>query len=244
VAYCEKCKKEYLTRECLRCRDNLKNNINYKNKKHANFLIRALASIIDSIIISLPIILIFGDYVSDILAGTIIILLWIFWQGQTPGKKVLNLKIVDENYSDIDTKTAIIRYAGYYLSLLTFFMGFTIIAFREDKRGLHDILAKTYVIHTDKEKTDYESDTADKIFAIIATFAITILIFIGFAMYQETKALNEMMYGTNDEKIIKQKKRQTIEQNEAMIDEINRANKEMTKAFQSINKNLFNAYQK
>jgi uncharacterized RDD family membrane protein YckC len=222
MATCEKCGNKYFSKECLACKYGVANkkrdnqyihneektkthNINYwKNKKHANFLIRFLATLIDTIIISIPITLISKEYIADAIVAIIIISFWIFWNGQTPGKKILNLKIVDENYFNINLKTAIIRYIGYYISILTFFIGFAIIAFRNDKKGLHDILAKTYVIHTDKEKTTYENDTSDKTFAIISIFIGVFLILYLITMYQQTKILNKMMYGTNNEKINKQ----------------------------------------
>ncbi|MFK5938913.1 MAG: RDD family protein [Sulfurimonas sp.] len=163
----------------------------------------------------------------------IIISLWTFWNGQTPGKKILNLKIVSEKYEKIDTKTAIIRYIGYYINILTLMTGFAIIAFREDKRGLHDIIAKTYVIHTDKEKTNFENDTADKIFAIISILSgISLIIFI-IITYQETKLFNKMIYGTNNTKIIKQKQNQMKQQNKAMINEMNKMNKQTTEMFKN-----------
>ncbi len=223
MAKCEKCGNEYLTRECLKCKDReysekiTKNNQNIynkekqytnanSNKKHANFLIRFLATLIDTIIIFIPISLISEKYYADTIGAIIIISFWILWHGQTIGKKLLNLKIVDENYFDINLKTAIIRYIGYYISTITFFIGFAIIAFREDRKGLHDILAKTYVIHTDKKKTNFESDTADKIFAILSIFIGTFSIIYAIVSYQETKMLNEMFYGTNNRKIIEKNK--------------------------------------
>jgi len=247
MAICEKCGKTYLTKECLRCKNNIQTNNkkylnNLENKKHANFLIRSLAALIDTIIISIPITLIFNNYITDIIIGIIIISFWIFWNGQTPGKKILNLKIVNEYYFDIDLKTAIIRYIGYYLNILTLFIGFAIIAFREDKKGLHDILAKTYVIHTDKEKTNFESDTADKIFAIISITTVTILILLSITMYQQTKMLNKMLYGTNNKKIIEQRQAQTIQQNKAMINEMNKMNRKTTEMFKKLNKDFLNQY--
>ena len=45
----------------------------------------------------------------------------------------------------IGTTKAIIRWLGYMLSGMIFGIGFLLIAFRGDKRGLHDLLAGTYV---------------------------------------------------------------------------------------------------
>jgi len=268
MATCEKCGNKYLTRECLKCRDkekktnriygnkedyenSLKHNNRYNkkeipnlneknlnNKKHANFLIRFLASLIDTILISLPIALIFGQYFADAIGAIIIISFWIFWNGQTPGKKILNLKIVNENYFEIDFKTATIRYLGYFVSILTFFIGFAIVAFREDRRGLHDIIAKTYVIHTDKDKTNFESDTADKIFAITSIFSGIILVIFSIISYQQTKIFNEMFYGSNDKKIIEQKQNQMTQQNKMMIDEMNKANKNIMESNRKLMKEI------
>ncbi len=255
MATCNKCGKQYMTRECLNCKkkefnsgmvENIhinrnrvnKKNENYSNKKHANFLIRFLAVLIDTIIISLPIALIFGDYITDGIIGIITISLWIFWNGQTPGKKILNLKIVDENYSDINLKTAIIRYVGYYINILTFLIGFAIISFREDRRGLHDILAKTYVVHTDKERTNFESDTADKIFSIMSIFVGIFVIISLTIKYQQTKELNEILYGTNNANIIEQKHKKMTQQNKEMINEMNKANKQLTNMFKKINQDI------
>ncbi|MFA5454050.1 MAG: RDD family protein [Sulfurimonas sp.] len=76
------------------------------------------------------------------------ILFWKRWRGATPGKKILHVKIVDaKTFGDIDNKQSIIRSVGYIASTLTFLAGFFMVAFREDKRGLHDLLAGTVVIY-------------------------------------------------------------------------------------------------
>jgi len=266
MATCEKCGKEYLTKECLKCRDKEKkvskiygnkedyeNSLKYRrknkenfneeylkkfsNKKHANFLIRLLANLIDTIIISLPAALIFEQYYADAITAIIIISFWTFWKGQTPGKKILNLKIVNNDYLEIDSKTSIIRYLSYFISIFTFFIGFAIVAFREDKKGLHDIIAKTYVIHIDKEKTNFESDTADKIFAIISIFSGTFLIIYLIVSYQQTKMINEMIYGSNDKRIIRQEQNKINQQTKKMINEMNKMNKQTMQVFKKLNIN-------
>ncbi len=73
---------------------------------------------------------------------------WRRWRGATPGKKFLHIKIVDANtFEDIDNKQAITRSFGYIASIFSFLIGFIMVAFRKDKRGLHDLLASTAVIH-------------------------------------------------------------------------------------------------
>ncbi len=76
------------------------------------------------------------------------ILFWRRWRGATPGKKFVNIKIVDfETFEDIDNKQAITRSIGYIISIMPLLLGFLMVAFREDKRALHDLLAGTAVIY-------------------------------------------------------------------------------------------------
>ena len=82
---------------------------------------------------------------------TVLIITMLFWKqnkGATPGKRFFNIKIVDaKTFKDIDNKQAITRSFGYIASTLVFFMGFIMVAFRKDKKGLHDLLASTAVIY-------------------------------------------------------------------------------------------------
>ena len=77
---------------------------------------------------------------------------WKKWRGATPGKKLVHIKIVDsKNFGEINNKQAITRSFGYIASTFTFLIGFIMVGFRKDKRGLHDLLAGTAVIY-DKSK--------------------------------------------------------------------------------------------
>jgi uncharacterized RDD family membrane protein YckC len=72
-----------------------------------------------------------------------------FWSrsGATPGKKLLRLKIVRiDGVQPIGIGTAGMRVLGYFVSSLIFCIGFLMIGFSSDKRGLHDLIAKTRVI--------------------------------------------------------------------------------------------------
>jgi len=76
------------------------------------------------------------------------VLFWKRWRGATPGKRFVHIKIVDfKTLEDIDNKQAITRSLGYIVSTLLFLIGFIMVAFRSDKRGLHDLLASTVVIY-------------------------------------------------------------------------------------------------
>ena len=82
---------------------------------------------------------------------------WKRWRGATPGKKFVHIQIVDaKTLQDIDNKQAITRSFGYIVSTFALLIGFIMVAFREDKRGLHDLLAGTAVIYNEnitKEKS-------------------------------------------------------------------------------------------
>lgn len=72
-----------------------------------------------------------------------------FWatSGATPGKRVLGLKIVREDgVEPLGFKTAFVRFLGYIVSGMILYIGFLMIAFDKDKKGLHDKIAKTRVI--------------------------------------------------------------------------------------------------
>ncbi len=82
------------------------------------------------------------------------LLFWKKWRGATPGKKFVHIKIVDaKTYLDINNIQAITRSFGYIVSTLAFLVGFLMVAFRKDKRGLHDLLAGTVVVY-EEEETD------------------------------------------------------------------------------------------
>ena len=73
---------------------------------------------------------------------------WKRWRGATPGKKFVHIKIVDaKTFQDITNTQAITRSVGYIASTFAFLIGFIMVAFRDDKRALHDILAGTIVIY-------------------------------------------------------------------------------------------------
>ena len=79
-------------------------------------------------------------------------LFWKRWRGATPGKKFVHIKIVDaKTFEDIDNKQAVTRSFGYIVSTLALLIGFIMVAFRKDKRGLHDLLAGTVVIYEEVE---------------------------------------------------------------------------------------------
>jgi uncharacterized RDD family membrane protein YckC len=84
----------------------------------------------------------------EFLVLLVTVIFWEKFKGTTPGKRFVNIKIVDaQTLKDIDNKQAITRSIGYIASSIILFGGFLMIAFRKDKKGLHDILAGTAVIY-------------------------------------------------------------------------------------------------
>ncbi len=74
-----------------------------------------------------------------------------FWTaaGATPGKVLMKLKVVDEAGEQVQIDKATLRYVGYWVSAIVLFVGFLMIALRQDNRGLHDLIARTNVIRTE-----------------------------------------------------------------------------------------------
>ncbi len=135
--------------------------------EYAGFWIRVGASIIDTILILLitsPLLyMLYGaaaftstelikgtgdlllSYVFPILAT---VLFWIYLSA-TPGKLLLNIKIVrQDDGGPLTTGQCIMRYIVYIVSALGLLIGFFWVVFDQRKQGWHDKIAKTVVIRT------------------------------------------------------------------------------------------------
>ena len=120
---------------------------------YAGFWIRLLATIIDSIALLVPqafLALAVDDLVARLFGNLAVAAAYsiAFWQlnGATPGKMALGIRIVRSSGEPIGLSSAIVRYIGYSLSALILFIGYLMIAFSHNKRGLHDLIADTVVI--------------------------------------------------------------------------------------------------
>ena len=74
-----------------------------------------------------------------------------FWwkYGATIGQRALGLRVVRAiDGGPISGGTAVIRYIGIFVSGLVFYLGLIWVAFEPRKRGWHDMMAGTVVIHT------------------------------------------------------------------------------------------------
>jgi len=72
----------------------------------------------------------------------------VLWRksGQTPGKKLARIRVVDAaTYKNASYGKLILRFIGYFLSIITL-VGFFIGLIRKDNKALHDLLSGTCVI--------------------------------------------------------------------------------------------------
>lgn len=77
--------------------------------------------------------------------------------GQTPGKMMLGLRVVQATGEPVTFGLAFLRWVGYIISKLVVYLGFFWIAFDRQKQGWHDKIAGTVVV-AGKKGLDKESD--------------------------------------------------------------------------------------
>ena len=73
--------------------------------------------------------------------------------GQTPGKRVVHARIIDAYGATPSIPRAIGRTLAQVISVALFSLGWLWIAFSREKRGLHDLLAGTYVVMVEHAAT-------------------------------------------------------------------------------------------
>ncbi|MFT6408952.1 MAG: putative RDD family membrane protein YckC [Arenicella sp.] len=133
--------------------------------QYVGFWVRAVASVLDSIfllIIIWP--LLYWVYGADMFSSTEmvkgsadVLLSYIFpmvfsivlWMkfGGTPAKRILKIKVLDESTGQhLSLAKSLLRYVGYFVSILGLFIGFIWVAFDEKKKGWHDHIAGSIVV--------------------------------------------------------------------------------------------------
>lgn len=140
------------------------NNTEKESFSYASFWTRLWASLIDTMLFLLPIyvlyFLIYGkdsflnppEYsilemlLENIYTFSITFSFW-FYKQATPGKMLFKVKIVDATtYEKASTKQYIIRYIGYFISLIPMGLGYFWVLWDKKNQALHDKLAHTIVI--------------------------------------------------------------------------------------------------
>jgi uncharacterized RDD family membrane protein YckC len=130
----------------------------------AGFWIRVLGALVDGVVVllvqlSLALIAtrLFGADVTDDLAyqSGIVLFTLLFTllytstmhavSGQTVGKMVARVRVVGLDGELPTFGTAVLRYFGYFVSLLPLTLGYLMAGLRRDKRALHDLIAGTRV---------------------------------------------------------------------------------------------------
>lgn len=98
-----------------------------------------------------------GNVIEQVAMLGITVVLWVRFLG-TPGKLLLSCQVVDANTGGpLTFKQALLRYLGYFLSMLPLFLGFLWVAWDKRKQGFHDKLAGTVVIIDGGTEVDDES---------------------------------------------------------------------------------------
>jgi len=135
---------------------------NVSNPQYAGFWVRFSAMVWDAIILGISafmvqILLVWATGIDSItyvvtLATVIITVYMDGVKGGTPGKLMLGLRIQKEDGQVIGIPIAILRYIGKILSGVILGIGYLMIAWDAKKQGLHDKIAKTFVIKTVERK--------------------------------------------------------------------------------------------
>jgi uncharacterized RDD family membrane protein YckC len=75
--------------------------------------------------------------------------------GQTPGKRLVNIRIVKKDGSKLTAADAFLRnVVGYLISNLVFWLGFVWIMVDKDRQGWHDKMVNTIVVQGDRPSRD------------------------------------------------------------------------------------------
>jgi uncharacterized RDD family membrane protein YckC len=136
----------------------------FNDLEYVGFWARFGASIMDTVllgIIVLPVLnVIYPGYWDDVrfvkgpadvllnylVPAVAVVAFWIARQA-TPGKMLIHARVVDaQTGAKPTTRQFVIRYLGYYVSLLPLCLGFFWVAFDPRKQGWHDKLANTVVV--------------------------------------------------------------------------------------------------
>ena len=139
---------------------------------YAGIATRALALAIDIALIQVvvfaggAVLALVASLVSDLQLGTggkiVAATAWVltvdlyfiaFWTaaGQTPAMRLMELRVLGPDGEPPGVGRSIVRMLGLYLAIIPLFAGFVPVLIDDRRRGLHDMLAGTVVVHADAE---------------------------------------------------------------------------------------------
>lgn len=94
-----------------------------------------------------------------LVTGTYFVLFWTA-AGQTPGMRLMRLRVSDHRGGPPSLGRSVVRFFGLLLAIVPLFAGFLSVLFDLRRRGLHDYLAGTIVLYVDREPLVVESLSA------------------------------------------------------------------------------------
>jgi uncharacterized RDD family membrane protein YckC len=77
-----------------------------------------------------------------------------FWSltEQTPGMRALGIEVTTCQGERLRVRRSVLRAVGMVLAALPLFAGYFLILFRDDRRGLHDLLARSVVRYAERKR--------------------------------------------------------------------------------------------
>lgn len=201
------------------------------NLKYSSFWRRFVASLVDALILIFigmgismslgrnP----FGDSGSESFAGTLDYLLsflvgtaysiifWVKYEGQTPGKKVMHIRVVKEDGKQLDWTTAVIREFSYWVSFIPLALGYFWVIFDTKKQGWHDKIAGTYVVDVDEEKPSKVAHAFGilSVIIVVVFVILALLMGLGIMVTCNEKGLSFTQCFSNPEKLFEEKNKQS-----------------------------------
>ncbi len=96
-----------------------------------------------------------------------------FVSGQTPGKRLLGVRVVDNTSLDYLTLgQSIWRYAASTVSFCLCGVGYFMAAFNPEKRALHDFMASTRVVYSERVPMETAEKTATAVLVLLFVFGV------------------------------------------------------------------------
>ena len=102
-----------------------------------------------------------SNWLGELIAMAVVIFFWVRFLG-TPGKLLLDCRVVDaKTGKPLSIGRALLRYIGYYVSMLPLMLGFLWIIWDKRKQGFHDKIAGSVVVIYDESSRTLEDITAE-----------------------------------------------------------------------------------
>ena len=86
-----------------------------------------------------------------------------WWKGQTPGKKLLGMKVIKLDNQPLNLWESFGRYGGYAAGLATGLTGFLQVFWDPNRQAIQDKISETLVIDLRKPKVPFNKEMAESI---------------------------------------------------------------------------------